>query len=118
MNNNKSKHALLSGALALMGTMLTPAVSTAADGESVLQQKCLTCHTRTGNPEAPYSRISQQRKTPEGWQMTINRMQRLNGLVISGEEMQAVIKYLRYPGSGTVRNCTIPLRAGAKAKRG
>ena len=94
MNNNKSKHALLSGALALMGTMLTPAVSTAADGESVLQQKCLTCHTRTGNPEAPYSRISQQRKTPEGWQMTINRMQRLNGLVISGEEMQAVIKYL------------------------
>ena len=95
MNNNKSKRALLSGsALALMGAMLTPAVSSAADGESVLKEKCLACHTQTGDSEAPYSRISQQRKTPEGWHMTINRMQRLNGLVISPEEKQAVIKFL------------------------
>ncbi|GGK67843.1 quinohemoprotein amine dehydrogenase subunit alpha [Amphritea balenae] len=95
MNNNKSKRALLSGsALALMGAMLTPAVSSAADGETLIQEKCLLCHTQTGDPEAPFSRISQQRKTPEGWQMTINRMQRLNGLVISHEETQAVIKYL------------------------
>ncbi|WP_432474507.1 quinohemoprotein amine dehydrogenase subunit alpha [Amphritea sp. HPY] len=95
MNNNKSKRALLTGgALALMGAMLTPAASSAADGESVLRDKCLLCHTQTGDPEAPFSRISQQRKTPEGWHMTINRMQRLNGLVISGDEVQAVVKYL------------------------
>ncbi len=95
MNNNKSKRALLTGsALALMGAMLTPAVSSAAEGERVIREKCLLCHTQTGDPEAPFSRISQQRKTPEGWQMTINRMQRLNGLVISVEEQQAVIKYL------------------------
>jgi len=95
LNNNKSKRTLLGGSvLALMGAMLTPTASLAADGESVIKERCLACHTQTGNPEAPFSRISQQRKTPEGWQMTINRMQRLNGLVISGEETQAVIKYL------------------------
>ncbi|MCV6611394.1 MAG: quinohemoprotein amine dehydrogenase subunit alpha [Amphritea sp.] len=95
LNNNKSKRALLSGsALALIGTMLTPAAIQAADGESVLKEKCLACHTQTGDPEAPYSRISQQRKTPEGWHMTINRMQRLNGLYITAEEKQAVIKFL------------------------
>ena len=95
MNNNKSKHALLSvSALALMGTMLTPAASWAMDGETVIQEKCLSCHTRTGNPETPYSRISQQRKTPEGWQMTLQRMQHRNGLVLSSEETQAVIRYL------------------------
>lgn len=80
-----------SGAIAFMG--LSSAV-VAVDGESVLKEKCLLCHTQTGDPEAPYSRISQQRKTPEGWHMTINRMQRLNGLVISSDEAQAVIKFL------------------------
>lgn len=95
MNNNKSKHALLSvSALALIGAMLTPAVSWATDGETVIQEKCLSCHTRTGNPDAPYSRISEQRKTPEGWQMTLYRMQHRNGLVLSSEETQAVIRYL------------------------
>lgn len=95
MKIKKSKQALLSvSALALMGTMLTPAASWATDGETLIQEKCLLCHTNTGNPEAPYSRISQQRKTPEGWHMTLNRMQRMNGLVISSDEVQAVIKYL------------------------
>ncbi|RVU29645.1 quinohemoprotein amine dehydrogenase subunit alpha [Neptunomonas marina] len=95
MNNNKSKRALLGGsALALLGAIAAPTTVSAMDGASVLQEKCLICHTRTGDPEAPYSRISQQRKTPEGWHMTINRMQRLNGLVISPQEKQAVIQYL------------------------
>nr|WP_236590929.1 quinohemoprotein amine dehydrogenase subunit alpha [Neptunomonas japonica] len=92
MKKPMMKRALyVSGAIAFMG--LSNAV-VAVDGESVIQEKCLLCHTQTGNPEAPYSRISQQRKTPEGWQMTINRMQRLNGLVISSDEERAVIKFL------------------------
>ncbi len=95
MNNNKSKHALLSvSALALVGTMLNPTASWAMDGETVIQEKCLSCHTRTGNPDKPFSRISEQRKTPEGWQMTLHRMQHLNGLELSSEETQAVIRYL------------------------
>jgi quinohemoprotein amine dehydrogenase len=40
------------------------------------------------------SRISEQRKTPEGWFMTITRMERSNGLVISEEEKKQAVKYL------------------------
>jgi quinohemoprotein amine dehydrogenase len=43
---------------------------------------------------APFSRISQQRKTPEGWRMTINRMQALRGAQISPEDKRALIQYL------------------------
>ena len=95
MKNNKSKRALLAGsALTLMSGLSSAVVAAPLEGKAVLQEKCLVCHTQTGDADAPYSRISQQRKTPEGWQMTINRMQRMNGLVISPEEVQAVVKYL------------------------
>jgi quinohemoprotein amine dehydrogenase len=110
LNNRKSKHARISvGALALAGSMLVPLKSWAVDGETVIQEKCLACHTRTGDPQAPYSRISQQRKTPEGWHMTINRMQRMNGLVISPDEVQAVIQYLA-DSQGLAPSETAPFR--------
>ncbi|RTE64841.1 quinohemoprotein amine dehydrogenase subunit alpha [Amphritea opalescens] len=95
MNNNKSKYALLNAsALALVGTMLTPGATWAMGGEAVVKEKCLACHTQTGNPDKPYSRISEQRKTPEGWQMTLQRMEHLNGLHLTSEEKQTLIKYL------------------------
>ncbi|MDO6561871.1 quinohemoprotein amine dehydrogenase subunit alpha [Amphritea sp. 1_MG-2023] len=95
MNNNKSKYALLNAsALALVGTMLTPGATWAMDGNELIKEKCLACHTQTGNPEQPYSRISEQRKTPEGWQMTLQRMEHLHGLQATAEEKQVLIKYL------------------------
>ena len=93
MNNNKTTRALLgTGALALAGLVTLPAQ--AADAERIIRDRCLSCHTETGEAATPFSRISEQRKTPEGWMMTISRMQQQRGLVISPEEKQTLVKYL------------------------
>lgn len=93
MNNNKTTRALLgTGALALAGLVTMPAQ--AADAESIIRDRCLSCHTETGESATPFSRISEQRKTPEGWMMTISRMQQQRGLVISPEEKRTLVKYL------------------------
>ncbi|MEH6470342.1 MAG: quinohemoprotein amine dehydrogenase subunit alpha [Halopseudomonas sp.] len=96
-NKHNSKAGLLlpsTGALALAGLMAWSVPSLAQNAEQVIRDRCLDCHTETGNSQAPFSRISQQRKTPEGWEMTLNRMQSLRGLQISSEEKRVLIKYL------------------------
>lgn len=93
MNNNKTTRALLgTGALALAGLLTAPAQ--AADAQSIIRDRCLSCHTETGDKATPFSRISEQRKTPEGWMMTLSRMQQQRGLVISAEEKRTLVKYL------------------------
>ena len=74
LSNNNSKRAVLgTGALALAGLVSMPLQ--AADAEQIIRDRCLACHTESGDSAAPtFSRISEQRKTPEGWQMTLNRM--------------------------------------------
>ncbi|MBY4676630.1 quinohemoprotein amine dehydrogenase subunit alpha [Marinobacterium arenosum] len=95
LNNNKTKRALLgSGALALLGLAAVPLPAQALDGADIIRQRCLACHSETGDAAAPFSRISEQRKTPEGWMTTLNRMQSQRGLEISVEEKRALIKYL------------------------
>lgn len=66
--------------------------SSNSDAKELLNSKCVACHTDSANNGL--SRISEQRKTPEGWFMTITRMERSNGLVISEEEKKKVVKYL------------------------
>lgn len=61
-------------------------------GHALINGRCVGCHTRTG--EDRISRISDQRKTPEGWYMTITRMQHNHGLVLSEREKDAIVKYL------------------------
>jgi quinohemoprotein amine dehydrogenase len=63
-----------------------------AEGKSIVAARCVGCHTRddAGN----LSRISEQRKTPEGWHMTLSRMQHNHGLVLSDREKDAVVKFL------------------------
>lgn len=64
----------------------------AGDAQTLLKQNCMGCHT----PEADngLSRISHQRKTPEGWLMSIARMQTMHGLKISDEDRRTLVKYL------------------------
>ncbi|MCF6753405.1 quinohemoprotein amine dehydrogenase subunit alpha [Pseudomonas stutzeri] len=64
----------------------------AKDGQAILNAKCMTCHT----PEAKdtLSRISHQRKTPEGWLMNIARMQVMHGVKIDDEDRRILVKYL------------------------
>lgn len=64
----------------------------ANNGAKVIDAKCTACHT--GNLKKGLNRISDQRKTPEGWYMTINRMQRLHGLYLTQQEEKDVVKYL------------------------
>ncbi|AXX92768.1 quinohemoprotein amine dehydrogenase subunit alpha [Malaciobacter molluscorum LMG 25693] len=64
----------------------------ANNGAKVLETKCIACHT--GSLKDGLSRISDQRKTPEGWYMTINRMQRIHGLLLTQQEEKDVVKYL------------------------
>ncbi len=92
-NNNSKRAALGTGVLVLAGLAGTPAL--AQDAQQIIRDRCLACHTESGTAQAPsFSRISEQRKTPEGWLMTINRMTHLRGLQLPVEEKRALVKYL------------------------
>ncbi|MBV0933628.1 quinohemoprotein amine dehydrogenase subunit alpha [Marinobacterium weihaiense] len=94
LSNNNSKRAVLgTGVLALAGLVSTPVL--AQDAQQIIRDRCLACHTESGSAEAPsFSRISEQRKTPEGWLMTINRMTHLRGLELSRDEKRELVQYL------------------------
>jgi quinohemoprotein amine dehydrogenase len=66
-------------AIALALLLPTPA-SFAADStvKELLQTNCAACHADPAKPDAPLSRMGEQRKTPEGWEMTLRRMQLLH----------------------------------------
>jgi quinohemoprotein amine dehydrogenase len=55
-------------------------------------EKCGSCHKK--DEKGNLSRISWERTNPEGWQQTIKRMVRLNGLSLSPEEARSIVKYL------------------------
>jgi quinohemoprotein amine dehydrogenase len=81
------------GRLALVAAALLGTQAMAAEqGPSLLQTKCMGCHIPEGNDA--YSRISHQRKTPEGWLMSIGRMQVMHGLQISDDDRRTLVKYL------------------------
>ncbi len=78
-----------------LGVLLSTVSLFAVDakkGSEVINTKCIACHT--GNLEKGLSRISDLRKTPEGWFMSVNRMQRAHGLQLTKSEEADVIKYL------------------------
>ncbi len=62
-----------------------------AAGDEIIRKNCLSCHTET---DGQFSRISEQRKTPEGWLMTLARMQMVHGLKMDAEERRALVKHL------------------------
>lgn len=62
------------------------------DAEAVLNARCGSCHERTA--EGGLSRISEVRKTPEGWDMNIVRMMIMHGVEVTPEERATLVKYL------------------------
>jgi quinohemoprotein amine dehydrogenase len=54
--------------------------------------ECSSCHAR--DDEGRLSRISYLRKTPEGWQASIQRMMGLHGVRLEAEYARAVVSYL------------------------
>ena len=68
------------------------AESTAAAGLSTLRTYCAGCHTEES--PAHFQRVSVIRKSPEGWLMTIIRMQHVHGLALPDDARDVIIKYL------------------------
>jgi len=96
LKGEKLKKTYLNSVLKLsMGILVSSSSLYATDYETaknIMDTKCIACHT--GNTSSGLSRISDQRKTPEGWIMTLKRMKEDHGLFLTKEENEKVIKYL------------------------
>ncbi|MNJ10578.1 Quinohemoprotein amine dehydrogenase A, alpha subunit, heme binding [compost metagenome] len=91
--NKRLRFASAGGLLALVaGLALQPQVGQAREAQAILKETCQGCHLPEG--DNALSRISHQRKTPEGWLMSIARMQTMHQLQISDEDRRTLVKYL------------------------
>lgn len=84
------------GLAALFGSLFlaqAPAQAAERTVETIVKDSCLACHQETGNPAAPWSRISLQRKSPEGWWLTLRRMRELRGATLSPADERALVQH-------------------------
>lgn len=63
-----------------------------SEGEKLLNARCASCHQRL--PDGGLSRVSEARKTPEGWDMTLVRMMLIHGVKTTPQERSALVKHL------------------------
>ena len=71
---------------------LMPLPAGAEDGPALLEANCVGCHTV--DDSGAISRVDGQRKTPEGWLMTIVRMRLFHGMEITPEVQSQLVHYL------------------------
>ncbi|HVW68770.1 MAG TPA: quinohemoprotein amine dehydrogenase subunit alpha [Steroidobacteraceae bacterium] len=64
----------------------------ANDGAAAVRNDCSGCHRETS--PGHFDRISDIRKTPEGWAMTLFRMHQVHGLALDPAERDRVLRYL------------------------
>lgn len=69
-----------------------PAEEGIAVRDPLVIRKCSPCHRQDG--KGNLTRISWVRTTPEGWEMAVKRMVRLNGLDLNPEDARAIVKSL------------------------
>ena len=81
-------------ALATVAWTLAGTIGTARsqDAQAVLDGRCAACHERTA--DGGLNRISEVRKPPEGWDMTIVRMMIMHGVEVTPDERHTLVKYL------------------------
>jgi len=72
--------------------LLTPIPGLAQDSAALLEESCAGCHAADAN--GALSRIDGQRKTPEGWLMTIVRMRLFHGMEIDNDVQAQLVHYL------------------------
>ena len=84
--------------MALAAGSLHPAAGAAADPREIIAASCGGCHAPDGR--GGWVRISDQRKTPEGWQMTLVRMGMVHDAKLvdpaggdSSAAMRTLVKY-------------------------
>jgi quinohemoprotein amine dehydrogenase len=61
-------------------------------GAALVQSRCAVCHA--AQEGGKLDSIESERRTPEGWEMTIDRMIRIHGVRLQPNEGQALVKYL------------------------
>jgi len=90
------KIAAMSSLFVVVGAYSSPRAdvddTTVLDGERLMLERCSGCHSV--QPDRSYSRISEQRKTPEGWFMSVVRMERSKRVVLTEAERRAIVKFL------------------------
>ena len=62
-------------------------------GRTLLQNRCSICHL-PHEKDGKLDSIDFERKTPEGWEMTLTRMVRSHGVQLQAGEARTLIKYL------------------------
>ncbi|MDR2688600.1 MAG: quinohemoprotein amine dehydrogenase subunit alpha [Azoarcus sp.] len=90
MNNKPIACATLT-ALALVASAPGDAAERQINVPNLIMERCSICHA---DDLGRLVRISAQRKTPEGWLMTVVRMQQQHDLGLSDDERRALVKYL------------------------
>jgi quinohemoprotein amine dehydrogenase len=60
--------------------------------DNLVIEKCSPCHAK--DAKGNLTRISWERTTPEGWELAIKRMIRLNGVTLTPEQAREIVKYL------------------------
>ena len=82
---------LLLASLPVLLAGVSDAVRAQSDGEAILNARCAGCHERT---DGGLSRIKDQRKSAEAWDMTIVRMMQLHGVELADGERSTLVKHL------------------------
>jgi quinohemoprotein amine dehydrogenase len=77
----------------LLGSLGTSAAQGAAavSGQELVRSYCSGCHQEHAGK---FERISDIRKTPEGWVMTLFRMRQVHGLNLGDDVRDAIVRYL------------------------
>ena len=78
--------------LALLMSAPTAGPAAAQDGAALLEEACSGCHA--ADASGALTRVKGQRKTPEGWLMTIVRMRLFHGMEITPAEQSQLVHYL------------------------
>ncbi len=90
--------ALFLGGLLAAGASVASGAAAQSDEEGfpidheTVRARCAACHLP--DSQGRMSRISFERKTPEGWQTSLQRMIALNGVSLNPEEAREIVKYL------------------------
>lgn len=62
------------------------------NAKTIIAERCSTCHERQA--DGTLNRIDHVRKTPEGWTMTLFRMNQIHGANLSAADSRALVAYL------------------------
>jgi quinohemoprotein amine dehydrogenase len=85
------KHLMSGMLLFFLSLGVMTKVTAQESGDNLAMTRCITCHQpKDGKIDV----VAEQRKTPEGWEMTLMRMVRTHGAKLTPDELRTLVKYL------------------------